>query len=80
MENGSRLILSMSMLRHSVSLDTRKRFYTKLFQQKGDISESSYGTWLRAAPRHSVLNFDSKWLRQEPVIVKRSEKAAELEL
>lgn len=57
-----------------------ERFCPKLFQQEGDITERLYGTWLRAAPKLSVLNFGSKWLRQEPVMVKRSETAANSEM
>lgn len=32
---------------------------------------------MRATTRRSVLNFGSKWLRQEPVMVKRSKNIAE---
>ncbi|XP_074329726.1 uncharacterized protein LOC141667192 [Apium graveolens] len=54
-----------------------ERFCPKLFQQEEDIVERPYGAWLRAAPRRSVINFGAKWLRQEPVVVKRTENVVD---
>lgn len=41
---------------------------------QGEELEKLYGSWMRAAPRRAPQNFGSKWLKQEPMTVKDSEK------
>ncbi|KAL8125389.1 hypothetical protein AgCh_012905 [Apium graveolens] len=57
-----------------------ERFCPKLFEQEGEIMEKLYGPWLCAAPRRAALNVGSKWLRQEPILMKQPENTADSEM